>query len=253
MGDQSKHTMYRDGQMRAALDHEAQARIAHQRNSAWKALHTPAGSSRMERYQTSDPTLSLATMQDGRPVYDFAAAPSLFVEEDLRQEKHMLQHRKDTCELLKAAEVMEAQTVANRIDSENAAQSALAAERSAAANAAECREIEVRSVEQRSAIEAACTDAEHAARAAIARAHELRDMLDSAQKEQERASEERAQTSVAADQAAKAARDAEAFAVEARRAQDCAFAERRSRETQSYRQPVIQSALGMRGGYLMDH
>merc|ERR1712072_225703 len=91
MGDQSKHTMYRDGQMRAALDHEAQARIAHQRNSAWKALHTPAGFQRMERYQTSDPTLSLATVQDGRPVYDFAAAPSLFVEEDLRQERHMLQ------------------------------------------------------------------------------------------------------------------------------------------------------------------
>lgn len=108
-------------------------------------------------------------------------------------------------------------------------------------------------MEQRSAIEAACTDAEHAARAAIARAHELRDMLDSAQKEQERASAERASTSAASEAAAKAARDAEAMAVEARRAQDCAFAERRSRETQSYRQPVIQSALGMRGGYLMDH
>merc|ERR1712072_49561 len=128
MGDQSKHTMYRDGQMRAALDHEAQARIAHQRNSAWKALHTPAGFQRMERYQTSDPTLSLATVQDGRPVYDFAAAPSLFVEEDLRQENTMLQHRKKTCESLKAAEVMEAQTVANRIDSESAASQALAAE-----------------------------------------------------------------------------------------------------------------------------
>merc|ERR1711924_136999 len=50
-----------------------------------------------------------------------------------------------------------------------------------------CREIEVRSVEQRSAIEAACTDAEAAARAAINRAHELRDMLSSAQTEQERA------------------------------------------------------------------
>merc|ERR1711934_1203652 len=173
MGRTPRRAMaYRDGQMRAALDHEAQARIAHQRNSAWQALHTPSGMSRVERYQTSDPTLSLATVQDGRPVYDFAAAPSLFVEEDLRQEKHMLQHRKDTCELLKAAEVMEAQTVANRIDSESAAQAALAAERAAAANAAECREIEVRSVEQRSAIEAACTDAEHAARAAIARAHE---------------------------------------------------------------------------------
>merc|ERR1711959_781890 len=147
MGSRPIAMAYRDGQMRAALDHEAQARIAHQRNSAWQALHTPAGFSRVERYTTSDPTLSLATVKDGRPVYDFAAAPSLFVEEDLRQEKHMLQHRKETCELLKAAEVMEAQTVANRIDSENNAQAALAAERAAASTAAECREIEVRSVE----------------------------------------------------------------------------------------------------------
>merc|ERR1719453_1981908 len=234
--------MFRDGQMRAALDAEAQARVAHQRNAAWQGLHAPAGVTRMERYQTSDPTLSLATVQDGRPVYDFAAAPSLFVEEDLRQEKHMLDHRKNTCELLKAAEVMEAKTVATRIDSE-----------AAAPNAAECREIEVRSVEQRSAIEAACTDAESAARAAINRAHELRDMLSSAQSEQERASAERLRTSAEAEAAAKAARDCEALAVESRRAQDCAFAERRSLETKSYRQPVIGSALGMRGGYLMDH
>merc|ERR1712166_1409063 len=167
------------------------------------------------RYQTADPTLSLATVQDGRPVYDFAAAPSLFVEEDLRQEKHMLEHRKNTCELLKAAEVMEAKTVATRIDCENAAQAA--------------------------------------ARAAINRAHELRDMLSSAQSEQERASAERLRTSAEAEAAAKCARDCEALAVEARRAQDCAFAERRSLETKSYRQPVISSALGARGGYLMDH
>merc|ERR1712160_80754 len=159
MGARNKK-MFRDGQMRAALDHEAQARVAHQRNAAWKGLHAPAGFARVERYQTADPTLSLATVQDGRPVYDFAAAPSLFVEEDLRQEKHMLEHRKNTCELLKAAEVMEAKTVATRIDCENAAQAALAAERAASAHAAEAREIEVRSVEQRSAIEAACTDAE---------------------------------------------------------------------------------------------
>merc|ERR1719453_1540348 len=203
--------MFRDGQMRAALDAEAQARVAHQRNAAWSGLHTPAGMTRMERYQTSDPTLSLATVQDGRPVYDFAAAPSLFVEEDLRQEKHMLDHRKNTCELLKQAEVMEAKTVATRID------------------------------------------AEAAARAAINRAHELRDMLSSAQTEQERASAERLRTSAEAEAAAKAARDCEALAVESRRAQDCAFAERRSLETKSYRQPVIGSALGMRGGYLMDH
>merc|ERR1712238_616939 len=247
MGARNKK-MFRDGQMRAALDHEAQARVAHQRNAAWKGLHAPAGFARVERYQTADPTLSLATVQDGRPVYDFAAAPSLFVEEDLRQEKHMLEHRKNTCELLKAAEAMEAKTVATRIDCENAAQAALAAERAASA-----REIEVRSVEQRSAIEAACTDAEAAARAAINRAHELRDMLSSAQSEQERASAERLRTSAEAEAAAKCARDCEALAVEARRAQDCAFAERRSLETKSYRQPVISSALGARGGYLMDH
>merc|ERR1712166_697147 len=202
-------TMFRDGQMRAAMDAEAQAHAAHQRNAAWKGLHAPAGFARVERYQTADPTLSLATVQDGRPVYDFAAAPSLFVEEDLRQEKHMLEHRKNTCELLKAAEVMEAKTVATRIDCENAAQAA---------------------------IEAACTD-----------------MLSSAQSEQERASAERLRTSAEAEAAAKCARDCEALAVEARRAQDCAFAERRSLETKSYRQPVISSALGARGGYLMDH
>merc|ERR1711865_214322 len=211
MGARNKK-MFRDGQMRAALDHEAQARVAHQRNAAWKGLHAPAGMTRVERYQTADPTLSLATVQDGRPVYDFAAAPSLFVEEDLRQEKHMLEHRKNTCELLKAAEVMEAKTVATRIDCENAA-----------------------------------------ARAAINRAHELRDMLSSAQSEQERASAERLNTSADAEAASKCARDCEAMAVEARRAQDCAFAERRSLETKSYRQPVISSALGARGGYLMDH
>merc|ERR1712160_95275 len=237
MGARNKK-MFRDGQMRAALDHEAQARVAHQRNAAWKGLHAPAGFARVERYQTADQTLSLATVQDGRPVYDFAAAPYLFVEEDLRQEKHMLEHRKNTCELLKAAEVMEAKTVATRIDCENVAQAALAAERAASAHAAEAREIEVRSVEQR---------------AAINRAHELRDMLSSAQSEQERASAERLRTSAEAEAAAKCARDCEALAVEARRAQDCAFAERRSLETKSYRQPVISSALGARGGYLMDH
>merc|ERR1719201_376627 len=145
---------FRDGQMRAALDHEAQARVAHQRNSAWKALHTPAGFQRMERYQTSDPTLSLATVQDGRPAYDFPAAPSLFMEEDIRQEQHMLKHRKNTCAELEKAEMLEAQTVVSRIQLESDAQEALAAERASAANAAEKREIEVRSVEQRSALEA---------------------------------------------------------------------------------------------------
>merc|ERR1712205_228754 len=104
MGAELLKTMFRDGQMRAALDAEAQAHIAHQWNAAWKALHTPAGMARVERYQTNDPTLSLATVKDGRPVYDFAAAPSLFVEEDLRQEEEMLKHRLATCDVLKQAE-----------------------------------------------------------------------------------------------------------------------------------------------------
>merc|ERR1711924_63832 len=38
------------------------------------------------RYLTSDPTQSLALTRDGRPHMDFAAAPSLFLEEDIRQE-----------------------------------------------------------------------------------------------------------------------------------------------------------------------
>ena len=36
-------------------------------------------------------------------------------EEDLRQKKHTLEYRKNTTELLKAAEVMHAKTVATRI------------------------------------------------------------------------------------------------------------------------------------------
>merc|ERR1711988_1181820 len=55
------------------------------------------------RYLTSDPTVSLSTVRDGRPVYDFAAAPSLFLEEDLRQEEEMLRYRQGTCAALKQA------------------------------------------------------------------------------------------------------------------------------------------------------
>merc|ERR1711968_204458 len=112
------------------------------------------------RYLTSDPTQSLALSRDGRPYMDFAAAPSLFLEEDIRQENLLLAHRQKVCEDLKTAEIQEAQTVAQRTESERFAEAKIAEERAAAARAAEAREIEVRAVEQRSAIESAYSDAE---------------------------------------------------------------------------------------------
>merc|ERR1712093_211745 len=178
------------------------------------------------RYLTSDPTQSLALTRDGRPYMDFAAAPSLFLEEDIRQENLLLAHRQKVCDDLKTSEINEAQTVAARTEAERFAEAKIAEERSAAARAAEAREIEVRAVEQRSAIEAAYSDAEMQARAAIARAQELREMLQSARTEQ--------------------------TAVEARRAQDCAYSERKSLEAKAYRIAPITSALQGRGGYLMD-
>merc|ERR1712153_133485 len=185
------------------------------------------------RYLTSDPTISLSTVRDGRPVYDFAAAPSLFLEEDLRQETEMLKYREATCAALKQAECDEAAAVAHRQKCEADAATALANERQKASIAAEAREIEVRAVEQRAAIEAAYADAEACARAAMERCKELQHMLSSAATEQERASA--------------------AQAVDSRRAQDCAFAERRTLETQGYRQPhFVESSLGQRGGYLLD-
>merc|ERR1711966_350037 len=110
------------------------------------------------RYLTSDPTQSLSLTRDGRPYVDFAAAPSLFLEEDIRQENLLLVHRQKVCEDLKTSEINEAQAVAARSE----------AERFAEAKIAEEREIEVRAVEQRSAIEAVYSDAEMQARAAIA-------------------------------------------------------------------------------------
>merc|ERR1711988_882784 len=118
------------------------------------------------RYLTSDPTQSLSLTRDGRPYMDFAAAPSLFLEEDIRQENLLLAHRQKVCEDLKTAEIQEAQTVAQRTESERFAEAKIAEERAAAARAAEAREIEVRAVEQRSAIEAAYSDAEMQARRA---------------------------------------------------------------------------------------
>merc|ERR1711990_524464 len=205
------------------------------------------------RYLTSDPTISLSTVRDGRPVYDFAAAPSLFLEEDLRQEEAMLKYREATCAALKQAECDEAAAVANRQQCEADAQAALANERQKAAIAAEAREIEVRAVEQRAAIEAAYADAEACARAAMERCKELQHMLSSAATEQERASAARSAAAADAEMKSTHARGCEAAAVDARRAQDCAFAERRTLETQGYRQPqFVDSALGARGGYLLD-
>merc|ERR1711939_394292 len=197
------------------------------------------------RYMTSDPTVSLATVRDGRPVYDFAAAPSLFLEEDLRQEEEMFRYRQATCAALKQAECDEAAAVAHRQKCEADAAAALANERQKAAIAAEAREIEVRAVEQRAAIEAAYADAEACARAAMERCKELQHMLSSAATEQERASAARSAAAADAEMKSTHARACEAQAVDARRAQDCAFAERRTLETQGYRQPqFVDSALG---------
>merc|ERR1712167_399736 len=204
------------------------------------------------RYLTSDPTQSLALTRDGRPYMDFAAAPSLFLEEDIRQENLLLVHRQKVCEDLKQSEINEAQAVAARSEAERFAEAKIVEERVAAARAAEAREIEFRAVEQRSAIEAAYSDAEMQARAAIARAQELRDMLVCARNQQQESSEERARTASVAEAAAAEARRAEAFTVEARRAQDCAYSERKSLEAKAYRIAPIPSVLGARGGYLMD-
>merc|ERR1712195_122285 len=204
------------------------------------------------RYLTSDPTISLSTVRDGRPVYDFAAAPSLFLEEDLRQETEMLKYREATCAALKQAECDEAAAVAHRQKCEADAAAALANERQKASIAAEAREIEVRAVEQRAAIEAAYADAEACARAAMERCKELQHMLSSAATEQERASACRAAAAEAEIKSTQA-RACEAQAVDSRRAQDCAFAERRTLETQGYRQlHFVESSLGQRGGYLLD-
>merc|ERR1712195_105178 len=189
-------------------------------------FHIAIMSSVTARYLTSDPTISLSTVRDGRPVYDFAAAPSLFMEEDLRQETEMLKYREATCAALKQAECDEAAAVAHRQKCEADAAAALANERQKASIAAEAREIEVRAVEQRAAIEAAYADAEACARAAMERCKELQHMLSSAATEQERASAARA--AAAAEIKSTQARACEAQAVDSRRAQDCAFAERRT-------------------------
>jgi len=165
----------------------------------------------------------------------------------------MLKYREATCAALKQAECDEAAAVAHRQKCEADAATALANERQKASIAAEAREIEVRAVEQRAAIEAAYADAEACARAAMERCKELQHMLSSAATEQERASAARAAAAAEAEIKSTQARACEAQAVDSRRAQDCAFAERRTLETQGYRQPhFVESSLGQRGGYLLD-
>merc|ERR1712167_67123 len=156
------------------------------------------------RYLTSDPTQSLALTRDGRPQIDFAAAPSIFLEEDLARERELLEHRGRVREDLDTAEKNETAASDARKVAEQVAEASIAEERMAAARAAEAREIEVRSVEQRSAIEASYSDAEMQARCCIARAQKLRDMLE----------------------------------------QDCAYSERKSLEAKAYRAAPIDSVLG---------
>merc|ERR1711871_1071586 len=128
----------------------------------------------------------------GRPTFDFAAAPSLFVTEDLRQEDFSLAHRNNVNAALGQSGVYEAEAVAVRRAKETDAAAALAAERAAASYAAETREIERAAVAQRSALEAKFRDAEAAAAAAMAQAEEYRQMLASATSEQSRAQAEHA-------------------------------------------------------------
>merc|ERR1712216_1073326 len=152
------------------------------------------------------------TVRYGRPTFDFAAAPSLFVSEDLRQEQFSLAHRDNINNALGQAEVFEAEAVAARRQSE----------------------------------------ADAAAAAAAAQAEEYRQMLASATAEQQRAQAEHASAAAASEQAAADARDAEFGAVTNRLKNDNMFAERRSLESQGHRNPFINSALAARGPYTSD-
>merc|ERR1711871_926886 len=178
----------------------------------------------------------------GRPTFDFAAAPSLFVTEDLRQEDFSLAHRNNVNAALGQSEVYEAEAVAVRRAKETDA---------AAAYAAETREIERAAVAQRSALEAKFRDAEAAA-AAMAQAEEYRQMLASATSEQSRALAEHANAARAAEEAAAIARDTEFGAVTARLANDNCYAERRALELQAGRGPLMPSALAARTPYVTD-
>merc|ERR1712166_1402293 len=110
----------------------------------------------------------------GHPHFDFKAAPSLFMDEDLRQEDFSLAHRSVVRDGLAGAEVAEASAVAARRDAEANASMLSAQERNAARYAAETREVERAAVAQRAELQHKYEDAEQAAMAARARADELR-------------------------------------------------------------------------------
>merc|ERR1711939_73182 len=110
---------------------------------------------RLEKQQTMAVEYAAPSVRYGRPTFDFAAAPSLFVSEDLRQEEFALAHRTNVNTALSDAEVYEAEAVAQRRQMESDAAAAAAAERAAARYACETREIERAAVSQRSALEAA--------------------------------------------------------------------------------------------------
>merc|ERR1712072_1139281 len=196
---------------------------------------------RLEKQQTMAVEYAAPSVRYGRPTFDFAAAPSLFVSEDLRQEEFALAHRTNVNTALSDAEVYEAEAVAHRRQMESDAAAAAAAERAAARYACETREIERASVAQRSALEAKFRDAEAAAAAAAAQAEEYRQMLASATAEQQRAQAEHFQAAEAAEEAAAYARNYEFNAVQARLANDNCFAERHVLEGQGHRAPVIGS------------
>merc|ERR1719352_1288326 len=126
------------------------------------------------RYLTSDPTQSLALTRDGRPYMDFAAAPSLFLEEDIRQENLLLAHRQKVCDDLKTSEITDAEMQA----------------RAAIARAQELREMlqsaraeQERASSERAATAAAAEDAAAQARRAEATAVEARRAQDCAYSE----------------------------------------------------------------------
>jgi len=216
------------------------------------AMSTTAASATATAVAPVVPSYSVPATRYGRPILDFAAAPSLYVTEDLRQESFALNHRDIINEDLEAAEISESQAVANRRQLEAMSQQYSAAERAAAAAAAETREISRAAVAQRSALEAKYRDAEMAAAAAAAQCEEYRQMLISATAEQQRAEAEYAKAARCSEEAAADARACEFQAVNARLSNDECFAQRRALEAQAQRAPIIPSALASRNSYTCD-
>merc|ERR1712146_53188 len=188
----------------------------------------------------------------GRPLLDFAAAPSIFSHEDIKQEERVLGHRGMLHAKLEQAEKQEASAVQTRRTFDRNASAALAEERHAAAMAAEAAEILRNTVKQRAALEAKFTDAKLAAEQACAAAEEYRKMFELAVDKQQEAQANHAAAAEAAEAAAANSRKAEFAATTARLANDVHFAERAALESQSYRQPAPPSALAGRSPYLMD-